>query len=59
MPDGMYHIVIGDSMSDLMLKVNHLMEEGWVPQGGLLKESPRDYYQAMIRPLIQNSALVV
>lgn len=55
----MYHIVIGDSMSDLMLKVNHLMEEGWVPQGGLLKESPRDYYQAMIRPLIQNSALVV
>ncbi len=57
--DGLYTIIIGDSIVDLIAKVNHHMEEGWIPQGGLYKEGNRDYYQAMIRPLIVNHALVV
>ena len=64
--DGLYHIVVGDTLSDLVLKVNHMMESGWVPQGGVYKESSSGalligivWYQAMIRPLIQTSALVV
>ena len=57
--DGLYTVVLGDSLLDLIKKVNYLMEEGWQPQGGLLKEGNRDYYQAMIRPLIVNQALVV
>ncbi len=57
--DGLYTVVLGDSLPDLIRKVNHLMEEGWQPQGGLLKEGNRDYYQAMARPLIVNQALVV
>ena len=57
--DGLYTVVLGDSLTDLIRKVNHLMEEGWQPQGGLIKESHRDYYQAMVRPLIVNQALVV
>ena len=57
--DGLYTVVLGDSLPDLIKKVNHLMEEGWQPQGGLLKEGHRDYYQAMVRPLIVNQALVV
>ena len=57
--DGLYTVVLGDSLPDLIKKVNYLMEEGWQPQGGLLKEGNRDYYQAMTRPLIVNQALVV
>ena len=57
--DGLYTIVLGDSLPDLISKVNYLMEEGWQPQGGLLKEGNRDFYQAMVRPLIVNQALVV
>ena len=64
--DGLYHIVIGDTVSDLILKVNHMMESGWVPQGGVYKEQGRHipltaivWYQAKIRPLITNQALVV
>ena len=57
--DGLYTVVLGDSLPDLIKKVNYLMEEGWQPQGGLLKEGNRDYYQAMVRPLIVNQALVV
>ena len=66
MTDGLYHIVVGDTLSDLILKVNHMMESGWVPQGGVYKESPSGallmdivWYQAMIRPLIQAVGLVV
>lgn len=55
----LYRVVLGDSLRDLTIKVNHLMEEGWQPQGGVYKEGNRDYYQAMIRPLIVNTALVV
>ena len=64
--EGLYHIVVGDTLSDLILKVNHMMESGWVPQGGVYKESSpgtllKDivWYQAMIRPLIQAAGLVV
>ena len=57
--DGLYTVVLGDSLPDLIKKVNYLMEEGWRPQGGLIKEGNRDYYQAMTRPLIVNQALVV
>ena len=57
--DGLYTVVLGDSLPDLISKVNYLMEEGWQPQGGLLKDGNRDFYQAMIRPLIVNQALVV
>ncbi len=57
--DGLYTVVLGDSLPDLISKVNYLMEEGWQPQGGLLKEGNRDFYQAMVRPLIVNQALVV
>lgn len=55
----LYRVVLGDSLTDLISKVNYLMEEGWQPQGGMYKEGNRDYYQAMIRPLIVNQALVV
>ena len=55
----LYRVVLGDSLTDLTSKVNYLMEEGWQPQGGMYKEGNRDYYQAMIRPLIVNQALVV
>ncbi len=57
--EGLYTVVLGDSLVDLVKKVNYLMEEGWQPQGGILKEGNRDYYQAMVRPLIVNQALVV
>ena len=64
--DGLYHIVVGDTISDLIIKVNHMMESGWVPQGSVFREPPSSillkhdvWYQAMIRPLIQTSALVV
>lgn len=56
---GLYTVVLGDSLPDLIKKVSHLMEEGWQPQGGVFKEGNRDYYQAMVRPLIINPALVV
>ena len=55
----LYRVILGDSLRDLTIKVNYLMEEGWQPQGGIYKEGNRDYYQAMIRPLIVNTALVV
>ena len=57
--EGLYTVVLGDSLPDLISKVNYLMEEGWQPQGGLLKDGNRDFYQAMVRPLIVNQALVV
>ncbi len=57
--EGLYTIIIGDSIVDLIAKVNHHIQEGWVPQGSPYKESPRDWYQAMTRPLIVNPALVV
>jgi hypothetical protein len=62
--DSLYHIIVGDTISDLVLKVNHMMESGWVPQGGVYKEDSPGvilkniaWYQAMIRPLIQVMAL--
>lgn len=66
MTDSLYHIVVGNTVSELVLQVNHMMESGWVPQGGVYKEGSSGallkdivWYQAMIRPLIQTSALVV
>ena len=64
--DGLYHIIVADTVSDLVLKVNHMMDSGWIPQGGVYQQAGSDmplsnhlWYQAMIRPLIQTSALVV
>lgn len=59
--DKLYHVIMGDSLEDLIYKVNHAMEDGWMPQGSLYKESPRDWYQAIIRPPVLNipNALVV
>ena len=59
--DKLYHVIMGDSLEDLIYKVNHAMEDGWMPQGSPYKESPRDWYQAIIRPPVLNipNALVV
>ena len=52
---------MGDSLADLIYKVNHAMKDGWMPQGSPYKESPVDWYQAVIRPPVINvpNALVV
>lgn len=47
-----YTVVRTKNLDELIEKVNSLIKEGWIPQGGICESASRgtvDFYQALIK----------